>query len=398
MNTSISPFLFAASISIACLSASTQASNWDKTLEEAEGQTVYFNAWGGSETINRYIEWASDEVKREYDLDVKHVKITDAGSAVTRIETEIESGNSAKGSIDLIWINGENFKRMKDSDLLAEAWANTIPNRAYVDEDLPVNVDFTVPVEGQESPWGGAQLTFMYNSDRLSHLPSNSQELLALANQQPGMLTYPRVPDFHATSFLKQLLIDLSNEDPALYQPVNDKEFKRLSTLLWTYLDQLHPNLWRNGQAFPPNIAQMHSMLADGELLLSISFNPNEAANLIRTGQLQPTTRSFGYERGMLGNIHFVAIPKNASAQAGAKVFADFLLSPKAQSHKADLDVWGDPSVLSQDKLNINDAQTLAVQDPSVLSSDTRWLSEPHSSWVALLEKAWLERYGAGKD
>ena len=33
------------------------ASDWQKTLEEARGQTVYFNAWGGSQTINAYIQW-----------------------------------------------------------------------------------------------------------------------------------------------------------------------------------------------------------------------------------------------------------------------------------------------------------------------------------------------------
>ena len=397
MKTSITSSLVT-SIAMVCLSAQTHASNWQNIVNEANGQTLYFNAWGGSESINRYIDWAAKQVKREYNLEVQHVKITDAAAAVTRIDTEIRGGNSTEGSIDLIWINGENFKRMKDDALLADAWANDLPNRAYVDEALPVNVDFTVPVEGQESPWGGAQLTLMYHSDRLDAVPSNSQDLLRLATQRPGMITYPRVPNFHATSFLKQILIDLSNEDPALYKPVNDQDFERLSSILWAYLDQLHPVMWRNGKAFPPNIAQMHSMLADGELLFSMSFNPNEAANLIRSGQLQPQTRSFGFERGMLGNIHFVAIPNNASAKAGAKVFANFLISPAAQAHKSDLDVWGDPSVLDVKKLDGDIAKRFLSKDPSVLPSNTPWLSEPHSSWVAPLEEAWLQRYGASQD
>jgi putative thiamine transport system substrate-binding protein len=37
--------------------------NWDAVLEEARGQTVYFNAWGGSENINSYIDWAGSTLK-----------------------------------------------------------------------------------------------------------------------------------------------------------------------------------------------------------------------------------------------------------------------------------------------------------------------------------------------
>lgn len=374
------------------------ASEWAEIERQARGQTVYFNAWGGSDTINRYIEWAADQVKVQSDVTVELVKITDAGAVVTRIATEVENGNRDQGSVDLIWINGENFKRMKSEALLADAWAHTLPNRQYVDERLPVNEDFTIPVDGLESPWGGAQLTFIYDAARLGETPGSSAELLALAQQYPGSLTYPRVPDFHATSFLKQLLIELSSQDPLLYQPVTDQAFTRISSMLWSYLDQLHPLLWREGKAFPSGIAQMHGMLADGELLASLSFNPNDAANLIRSGQLPETARSFGFDSGMLGNVHFVAIPVNAQAKAGAKVFANFLLSPEAQERKADLDVWGDPSVLDPAKLPAELAKNFSERDPAALPANTPWLSEPHASWVEPLEKAWLERYGAGSD
>ena len=35
--------------------------NWDAVLAEAKGETVYWNAWGGAENINAYIEWAGAE-------------------------------------------------------------------------------------------------------------------------------------------------------------------------------------------------------------------------------------------------------------------------------------------------------------------------------------------------
>lgn len=69
------------------------------------------------------------------------------------------------GSIDLIWINGENFFTLKQADLLFDPWAETILNSALVNWDNPaMNLDFGRPVEGMESPWSGAQFHFIYDS------------------------------------------------------------------------------------------------------------------------------------------------------------------------------------------------------------------------------------------
>jgi hypothetical protein len=46
-------------------------------------------------------------------------------------------------------------------------------------------------------------------------------------------------------------------------------------------------------------------------------------------------------EKGALTNSHFLAIPFNASARAGAKVVVNFLLSPAAQARKSDPAFWG---------------------------------------------------------
>ncbi|MGL5325905.1 MAG: ABC transporter substrate-binding protein, partial [Aeromonas sp.] len=49
--------------------------NWQQTLEEAKGQTVYFNAWGGSPEINAYLVWAGQELARDYQVKLVQVKV-----------------------------------------------------------------------------------------------------------------------------------------------------------------------------------------------------------------------------------------------------------------------------------------------------------------------------------
>jgi putative thiamine transport system substrate-binding protein len=135
-------------------------------------------------------------------------------------------------------------------------------------------------------------------------------------------------------------------------------------------------------------------MLADNELLLSVTFNPAHVDNLIARRQLSKTARSFGFTQGMLGNVHFVAIPANARASAAAQVVANFLLSPEAQIRKATPAVWGDPTVLDTAKL----PAPLAAQLKDLLPASFEpapFLAEPHAAWVAAIEKAWLQRYGS---
>jgi putative thiamine transport system substrate-binding protein len=178
---------------------------------------------------------------------------------------------------------------------------------------------------------------------------------------------------------------------------VSEADFDQATEALWNYLDQLHPHLWRKGRAFPANAPQMKRLLSDGEVFISLSFNPLEASNSIATGELPDSVRTYVHETGTIGNTHFVAIPYNASAREGAMVAANFLLSPEAQARKSDPAVWGDPTVLSLKKLTAVQ-QTLFTsidQGIATLSPEDlgQVLLEPHASWVDALEKTWLKRY-----
>jgi putative thiamine transport system substrate-binding protein len=98
---------------------------------------------------------------------------------------------------------------------------------------------------------------------------------------------------------------------------------------------------------------------------------------------------------GALANSHFLAIPYNAGAKEGAMLVADFFISPEAQARKAHADIWGDPSVLDQDRLTAGDRALFqgATRDAATPDTADRLLPEPHPSWSTLLERAWLERY-----
>ncbi|WP_421281794.1 ABC transporter substrate-binding protein [Aeromonas taiwanensis] len=368
------------------LLAAAPDARWQQTLDEAKGQTVYFNAWGGSPEINGYLVWAGQEIERQYGVKLVQVKVDDIAQSVSQLLANKQAGKNTGGPIDLLWVNGENFKAMRERELLGAPFTGELPNMALVDTSLPVSEDFTVPVAGLEAPWGIGQLNLMVNGEEVATPPTSAAALLAWARANPGRFTYPKPPQFHGSSFLKQILLELTPDPAPLYREATDAAFERLTAPLWTWLDALHPALWRKGKLFPASAAETRQLLDDGELAMAISFNPGEAQSAVQNGALPPGVVAVAMAKGALTNSHFLAIPFNASARAGAKVAVNFLLSPAAQARKADPAFWGDPSVLRTDALPASASQTPALRFKAV--------AEPHPSWQLRLEAAWAERYG----
>jgi putative thiamine transport system substrate-binding protein len=386
------------------LAGDPDPAKWDEVLKEARGETVYFNAWGGAENINAYLEWAGGALKKRHGVKLVHVKLDDTANAVAKVVAEKAAGKRDGGTVDLVWINGENFASMKRQNLLfSPGWAEKLPNWKFVDlENKPtIRTDFTIPVEGLESPWGMAKLVFFHDSAKTdaASLPKSAKELLAWAKKHPGRFSYPQPPDFAGSSFLKQILSELVADRTVLQKPVKEAAFEQATVQLFAYLDDLNPLLWRGGKAFPQNYPAMKQLLADGEVDIIFAFNPAEASGAIANGELPDTVRSFTFPGGTLANTHFVAIPYNAAAKAGALVVADFLISPEAQARKQDPKVWGDPTVLALSKLAPEDKARFDALDlgSATLKPDELGpaIDEPHPSWMERLEIEWKRRYGA---
>jgi putative thiamine transport system substrate-binding protein len=271
-----------------------------------------------------------------------------------------------------------------------------------------MTMDFGVPTNGMEAPWGRAALTFYYDSAYTnatsSSPPSTLQELLHWSMQNPGRFTYSKPPDFLGLSFLKYALIILNQQQEAdvfakLYQPPTVESELQLLSPLWEFLDQLHPYLWRQGRYFVTDGASIRRLVGDGDLQLGFTFSASDIPGAVDRFGLPPSIRSFAMKDGSLSNVHFVTIPVNAKHKAGAKVVANFLMSIVAQAKKQQPSEWGDRTVLDLSLLAPDQQLMFRPQNqhPSALpvSAKSPSLSEPHPQWNAMLTEAWERRYGA---
>lgn len=381
------------------LHADPDPGDWESVLDEARGQTVYWYAWAGEERINDYIQWTARQVAGRHDIELVHVKIGDTAEAVSRVLAEKQAGNHERGNVDLIWINGENFATMKANDLLFGPWSEQLSHYPLTDPDNTpaVRYDWTIPVDGLESPWSSSQVVFYYDTALIDEHPRSMPELLDWARENPGDFTYARVPNFLGNAFITQALLELAEDTDILYEPMREEDFDEVSAPLWAFLDELHPHLWRSGRAFPANSSELRRLMGDGEISIALSFSTTEASGAIANFELPDSVRSYVLDEGTLGNVHFVAIPFNSPHKAGAMAVANFLLSPEAQAHKQDLAVWGDRTVLDVARLPEADRARFAIdaENPAMLAAEAleKTLPEPHPSWMTALQEAWRERY-----
>lgn len=373
--------------------------DWQETVNRARGQTVYWNAWGGDARTNDFITWVGKETERLYGVKVEQVKLSDTAEAVTRVISEKAAGRNEGGSVDLIWINGANFLSMKEQGLLYGPFVDDLPNAKYLDlsPNSPVSVDFIVPVEGYEAPWRLAKFVFNYDSARVTTLPTSMRDFVAWAKAHPGRFTHPAPSNFMGATFLKQALIELAPDASVLQAPVTDAGFEAVTAPLWAWYDELRPNLWRGGQTFPENQSIQQQLLNDGEVDISMSFDPASTAAAIEQGLLPKTARVFVPQGGTIGNVSFVAIPYNAAHREGAMIVANFLLDPATQAHQQDISVLGSFSVLDPAKLSPAESALFSTlpSSPALpsISDLGPTLLEPHGSWMTRLTEEWARRY-----
>ncbi|MBW3662770.1 MAG: ABC transporter substrate-binding protein [Actinobacteria bacterium] len=377
-STTVAALLVALTAAAACASGVPSTSepadpeDWAAVTAAAEGQTVRWWLFGGDDRVNRYIDDHVTPAAEDLGLTVERVPVSDTADAVQQVLAEHEAG-VIDGTVDLIWINGENFALGKRTGLWLQDWSPALPNAELVDLST-VERDFGVPVEGQESPWSRALFTFAYDTARIADPPATFAELLAYARANPGRVTYPAPPDFTGSAFVRQV-VQVMGEDAA-----------------FTWLRELREVAWREGRSYPGTEAELNQLFGDGQVDVAMSYDPGFVETAVRQGVFAETARPFVLEHGTLHNVSYVTIPANATNVEGALVLADLLLEPDLQAIKADPEVLGVPTVLDLDRLAPPDrARFEATRDsPYVLDVPDRLLDELAVERVEQLERRWL--------
>lgn len=329
-------------------------SGWSEIEKEADGKKVRLFMWGGDPGINGYIDqYVKPALKEKHQILLERVPM-DTPEILQKLETEKRAGVN-EGTIDLIWLNGENFKNAKQNKLLFGPMVSKLPNyQAYYDtESLENRYDFGLETGGYEAPWGKVQFVFHYDSAAIKEPPQTFGELLSWAKENPGKFAYPDPKDFTGNAFIRHLFYESAGGVQPLLDKGYDEEFASgKSKELWTRLNEMEPYLWKKGKIYPNDLTELDKLYSNGEVSMTMGYNEARAESLIEKGVFPETTKSFVLDSGSIGNTHFLAIPDNSPNKQAAMVSINFMLSPEAQIKKLSPEYWGESPALDYTKLS----------------------------------------------
>lgn len=300
---------------------------FEEIIAEAKGTKVSFYGWGGDELRNNWLNsYYKDRLKEKYDIDFEYIGM-DIEEILSKLANENQA-NKSQGSIDMIWINGENFQSAQSQSLLFGPFLESLPNyQAFYDpEDPENNYDFAYPIEGFEAPYGRAQLVFIKDAEKHPETINNTQDLLEFAKKYPGQVTYPALPDFTGSAFVRNIIYEFVDYEELMDSEMDKETLKEKIEPALSYLRDLNPYLWQEGQTYPSSSTELNNMFMDGELALYQTYGPFEIAASIMQGSYPETAESFVFEDGTIGNTNYIAIAANAPNKAGALVAINEML------------------------------------------------------------------------
>ncbi|WP_330586692.1 ABC transporter substrate-binding protein [Aminipila terrae] len=327
----------------ACSGSQDKASNENKKfdvnadfndiLKQAKGTTVNFYGWGGDEQRNKWLDTVvAPALKEKYDIKLERVPM-DIDQILAKLSGEKQAG-SKEGSIDMIWINGENFYSAKENGLLFGPFSDKLPNyQKYIDTNATENQnDFGYPIKGYEAPYGKAEMVLINNSAVTPETPKNTDELMEYVKKYPGKVTYPALPDFTGSAFVRNIIYDKVGYEQFMNMKADKATVKAAIQPALEYLRSLNPYLWNQGKSFPASSTEVTNMFSDGELYMTMSYEPYSISVNIDKGIFPDTSRSFLFDKGMIGNTNYIAIAENSPHKAAAMVAINEILSAEMQA------------------------------------------------------------------
>ncbi len=371
--------------------------SWDTVLAQAEGQTVSWYMYGGDDALNTFVTGYVTDALRELGVTLKQVEVTDTSDAINKVLGETQAGRTDDGgSVDAIWVNGENFATGKQAGLWYCGWARSLPNSQYVDfTDESITTDFGVVNDGCESAWQRADSALVYDSAALTADDVASvSSLFAWARANPGLFTYAAPPDFTGSLAVRRVFYDTIGGPDSLRGEFNRAAFDASAEKLWPRLQEIAPSLWRGGGTYPQSQAEVEKLYASGEVKAFFTYGPGAVGAQVARGVYPATTREAVLEGGNISNVSFLGIPANASHKPAALVLANVLQDPQTQLALYAADGAYPAIDLQTLPADVQQAFADVPLNPSVLTvAELTANSKPElaTGYVTALEQGWKQ-------
>jgi len=341
--------------------ATTPDKDWDLITESANGTVVNLYTTDSDESMRA---WLSSKfyktLKEVYDIEL-NVKILSFEDIMYTLE--MDALNETKdGSMDLLIIRDDEFRKLKEKDFLYDQIADKIPN---LEEninllDLDVSTEHGEPLDNFGVAFSREQFVFVFDEDELETYPIDTIELMAFVKENPNTFTYPNPQmDPVGSEFLRTVIFEIVGQEnlKRLYtETIDEAELKALIQPALDYLVLLDSYILKDEGSYFKSIDKVNEHFVSGELYFSMTDDFAYTTDAIK-GELYPDGgRSFIFENGTLMDTNYLVVPMNASNKTGAIVAINELLSIEMQLDKYIPSNWGSLPILDLNLMSDSDA------------------------------------------
>lgn len=305
---------------------------WNKIIDSANGTIVNVLYYSRDKNI---IEWFekdyTKDLKIKYNIDLRFTYMPLEKIKEALIESKDKNEST---QYDLILISEDGFKFFKENELLYKNTLDKLPN--YY-SNLQGEEYFTVYDEGieinkLEVPIYRNQLVFAHNEDVIYETPRTFDELLEVAKNNKGKITYIHPSDKTGLAFLLSV-VSSKVDFKELNKLKPDKEivYNKIKPAI-EYLVELDKYLYNKGESYPENTEEIDKLFSEDTLLFSLTMDNSHVTEKITETYFKKGCNTFSIDEGTTGFVEYIAMPNNADNKSGAFVTMNNLISGETQA------------------------------------------------------------------
>ncbi len=395
--------------------------DWAAVQQAAKQEgAVNLYYWGGSDRLNVWMDQVVAPAMAEFGVKLKLVQVTDTKDAIDLTLAEKGAGKGiGEGSVDAVWVNGENFATLKGQKALFGSFAQKVPNAKNIDWDPKdsrslLNLrDFGVVNDSAEMPWSGEQYVCAVNGGRVADkdVPHTFDQLKTYLQAHPGKFAYVKPPNYLGNTFVQEAVYAHNPDGNGAipFQKSRDElgaaEIARLIKPGLEYLKSIQPlllNASGGKPRYPENVAELDGLFLNGQIDFDCKFGLYAVANDLATGTYPEKAREFIFPEGtMIKNKNYLAIPSTAPHPAAALLLTNYMASVESQVSK--LKQTGMPAGINSWLLSAADAKAITDASPGHVGVtqedlDKNTAPDTNATLVNVIEATWLDYIERGSN
>jgi putative spermidine/putrescine transport system substrate-binding protein len=386
--------------------------NWADVVSDASDSKMYFWTYDTADYNSWIDNWLTPRLLSLYNVQLIRVPINDTADAVDRVIAEYAAGYSTNnGSVDMIWINGENFATLKNLGYAYGPWATKVPNAVNFNfSAASIAYDFGLATKGYEMPYNEAQVVFVYNQGHLASSDVDSiDKLLTWIEAHPGKFTYAApcynsdcsLYDYTGSAFIRHVFYYIASPYTQFLGDFNEALYLQYAPAFYTRLRSIEKYLYNdtsfNGGHYPDSNDVVDSLFGAAKVLVTLSYDSNIVQNQIDLGIWNSSANSVVLTSGTLANTNYVLIPANAKHKLAAVVAGNFIASTQAMFSRQQPDVLGAQQPYDTTGTNFVDGgwnDAFAYIDrpsttPSVSTLNQYAMTELTSDYITRIQQDW---------